>query len=291
MTEKKPLLTVVIPTYNRNDLLARCLDRLAPGQQTLDPTLYEVLVTDDGSAPTSQPMLREKYPWVQWTAGPRRGPAANRNHAIRQVRTEWIALTDDDCVPSLNWLEVFADAIQTAGRTETIEGRTTCDEGFPSPLLQAPVNVEGGNLYTCNLALTKTTFELVGGFDERFPHAIQEDIEFRERLKRAGYKTRFVPEAVIDHPPRMQHLGKSAGLRWEGKALIDTLVSGKPKPGLAWEALVVRGKEVLAAPFRLETLRFAWSVVVEVAVVAWNTPKWMRKYKGFVPHKALPPID
>lgn len=42
------LFSVVIPTCRRNDLLAKCLDRLAPGQQTLSPDQYEVIVTDDG---------------------------------------------------------------------------------------------------------------------------------------------------------------------------------------------------------------------------------------------------
>jgi hypothetical protein len=42
------LITVVIPTCRRPDVLVQCLDRLAPGAQTLPADRYEVIVTDDG---------------------------------------------------------------------------------------------------------------------------------------------------------------------------------------------------------------------------------------------------
>ena len=44
-----PSFSVVIPTCERNDLLARCLERLAPGAQRFSADRYEVIVTDDGT--------------------------------------------------------------------------------------------------------------------------------------------------------------------------------------------------------------------------------------------------
>lgn len=43
-----PELSVIIPTHNRRDLLHRCLEAL--GQQTQDPSTFEVVVVDDGSS-------------------------------------------------------------------------------------------------------------------------------------------------------------------------------------------------------------------------------------------------
>ncbi|MHC5729635.1 MAG: glycosyltransferase family 2 protein, partial [Nostoc sp.] len=68
------LFSVIIPTYHRNDLLAKCLDCLAPGVQTLSAEQYEVIVTDDGSQTTAEEMIRQQYPWAKWVAGPRKGP-------------------------------------------------------------------------------------------------------------------------------------------------------------------------------------------------------------------------
>ena len=80
------MISVVIPTRHRNDPLAECLARLAPGVQTLAADRYEVIVTDDGSAETSADVVRQRFPWARWAAGPRRGPAANRNNGARQAR-------------------------------------------------------------------------------------------------------------------------------------------------------------------------------------------------------------
>ena len=91
-------ISVIIPTCHRNASLAKCLDCLAPGTQTLPPEQYEVIVTDDGSRSTAQQMVQENYPWVLWIAGPCRGPAANRNNGAEAAQGQWLAFTDDDCL-------------------------------------------------------------------------------------------------------------------------------------------------------------------------------------------------
>ncbi len=40
---------VVIPTCRRPDLVVQCLDRLAPGKQTVPADAYHVVVTDDAA--------------------------------------------------------------------------------------------------------------------------------------------------------------------------------------------------------------------------------------------------
>ena len=193
------LISVVIPTRHRNDALAACLDRLAPGTQTLAADQYEVVVTDDGSTTTAEAMIADRFPWARWTAGPRRGPAANRNHGVGQARAAWIAFTDDDCLPDPRWLAAYDEAISKAGPADVLEGRTTCAGGLPSVLYEAPINLNGGLLYSCNMAIPKVTVARVGGFDERFPHTSQEDIEFYQRLRASGHRIRFVPDAIVDH--------------------------------------------------------------------------------------------
>ena len=50
MNDSTPkLISVVIPTRDRNETLARCLDRLAPCAQSLSHDLYEVVVSDDSA--------------------------------------------------------------------------------------------------------------------------------------------------------------------------------------------------------------------------------------------------
>ena len=65
---------MVIPTCRRNDALARCLDQLKDGAQTLPASAYEVIVTDDGpEGANARGLVEKEYAWVRWVAGPRRG--------------------------------------------------------------------------------------------------------------------------------------------------------------------------------------------------------------------------
>lgn len=193
-------ISVVIPTCHRNDLLAKCLDCLAPGVQTLLADQYEVIVTDDGSKSTAEQMVAEQYPWAKWTQGPRRGPASNRNHGAQQGSGEWIAFTDDDCLPDPNWLSSYVQAIKFD--CLVYEGKTIAKKSIPGPFWTSPINTKGGLLWSCNMMLAKSAFDALEGFDEGFPSPHMEDVDFRDRIEERYGKPLFVPDALIDHPPR-----------------------------------------------------------------------------------------
>lgn len=193
--------SVVIPTCNRPAGLRACLARLAPGAQTLANADYEVIVTDD-SAASVEALLRAEFPWTRWTRGPRRGPAANRNHGASLARGEWLAFTDDDCLPDAGWLHAFATAQAAAPAARVWEGRTFSAESNPGPLRFAPVNEHGGKLWSCNLAIVRTEFARLGGFDAGFPHPHLEDVDFHRRIVAAELPVAFCPAAAVEHPPR-----------------------------------------------------------------------------------------
>ncbi len=196
-----PFLSVIIPTCHRNDTLALCLERLAPGSQSLRTSEYEVIVTDDGSRSTAATLVKDRFPWAQWVAGPRRGPAANRNHGAWQARGEWLVFIDDDCLPSPGWLEAIAQAAQMA-KADLVEGRTECPGAADHPLVERVHNQNGGSYWSCNLAVKQAAFSSLGGFDEAFSEAAMEDMEFAWRFQKRGYRAVFEPSALVTHPPR-----------------------------------------------------------------------------------------
>lgn len=197
-----PLFSVIIPTYQRNDLLAKCLHCLEPEIQTLPFEQYEVIVTDDGSEVTAEQLIRESYPWVKWVSGPRKGPAANRNNGAKYASGEWLVFTDDDCLPDPQWLEAYAQARMIQQSYLVFEGRTYVDRPRQSLAETSPINESGGYLWSCNFAIQKQLFESLTGFDERFPHAAMEDVDFRLRLVKSEYKFSFVKTASVCHPWR-----------------------------------------------------------------------------------------
>ena len=203
----RPRFSVVVPTHRRNDLLARCLDRLAPGAQTFPAPGYEVIVADDGpDEENARQFVREHYPWARWVAGPRRGPAANRNRGATEARGDWLVFTDDDCLPTPGWLAGYAarlDDTPDAPAPSVLEGRTTAGAARDyGPFLSVPSNLHGGYLWSCNFAIARPLFGELGGFDENFPFPHLEDVDLRTRLEERGEVFPFVPAAEVEHPPR-----------------------------------------------------------------------------------------
>ena len=184
--------SVIIPTCHRPASLAHCLHGLAGDEA-------EVIVSDDSRDEETRLLIEREFPRVRWLAGPRRGPAANRNCGAHAATGDWLAFIDDDCEPQPGWLAAIADV---TGDADVVEGRTLAPGARDSLLEEHVENLHGGVLWSCNLAVHRAAFEQLGGFDEDFLEAGGEDMEFAWRIARAGLRIRFAPEAPVYHPPR-----------------------------------------------------------------------------------------
>ncbi|MBI5425901.1 MAG: glycosyltransferase family 2 protein [Opitutae bacterium] len=274
------ILSVVIPTCNRPDTLAAALERLAPGAQTLAAADYEVIVTDDSRSTATETLVRTRFPWARWTRGPQRGPAANRNHGARLAGCAWLAFTDDDCLPDAGWLSAFAT--ETGESTiAALEGRTWCGERNMGSLRFAPCNESGGRLWSCNFAIRAETFRALSGFDEGFPFAHLEDVDFHHRLKAAGHGVRFVPAAAVEHPPRAlgpvwrSALAHESSFYFARKHRLPLSRAGM-SPGFFLRA---RLKQWAGSRNASETARFLGRWIAETGVIALLTPVWLWRHR------------
>lgn len=204
------LLSVIIPTCNRNELLGKCLDRLMPGTQTLAAAAYEVIVSDDGAGEGAETFCRQRYPWVRYVRGPRRGPAANRNNGAGIASGDWLVFTDDDCLPDANWLQAYHDAITGHPDCRAFEGAILPDDWqrLKKDLAECPVNTAGGCFWSANIMVERQLFQSMGGFDEQFLIAAQEDQDLQWRIQQQN-SILFVPAAQVVHPVRFKKLWKS----------------------------------------------------------------------------------
>ena len=295
------LLSVIIPTCNRKELLSACLERLAPGkqnglslvdaarslgddrqgsgQESTEPE-YEVIVTDDGTDQVAEQLVQESFPWARWLRGPIKGPAANRNHGASQARGEWLVFTDDDCLPDPVWLQAYVAAIGVDA--DAYEGQTTCRAGLRSPLQTSPVNDSGGYLWSCNMAVRRIVFQTLGGFDTGFPAACNEDVEFRERLLRQGYRFQWVPKAVVDHPPRPQVLGIAMGRRGESQVRLWYARGNKEPMGFGLLAYLFkyRLREIYNLPFGFGSLVWFGSTLVELTYILFHLRTWNARQRN-----------
>lgn len=275
----KPLLSVVIPTYHRNDLLAKCLDRLAPGQQTLSADHYEVIVTDDGRQSTAEAMLQSHYPGVKWVEGPHKGAGANRNQGAAQAQGEWIVFTDDDCLPSPDWLQAYVTAM--ASNHGVYEGFTGCEAGIRSPLMHAPSNRTGGFLWSCNMMVRADVFRELGGFDPVFPYPHMEDVDFRERILAAGYDFPFVEDAIVDHPPRRRPWGDKMGAYQESSFYYfrkkgETQITYK----ILKSATLSRLRAIKHHPPSMDSVLCFFSLLSQLTYILGHVSQWGQKYKN-----------
>ena len=249
------MISVVIPTCRRAEFLKRCLNGFAPEVQGVDGKIYEVIVTDDGGDVNVKGLLSGEYPWVRWVQGPRKGPAANRNNGARYARGEWIAFTDDDCIPGQSWIKEICLAAERES-PDVIEGKTVVPGKKDDLFWHGVENTGGGVYWSCNLTVRKETFQLMGGFDEDFLAAGGEDMEFASRIKKAGIKTVFAEKAIVLHPVRKDTVTGlfrgTFGLRWK------QLYKFKTGQSLPLSANMVSVLGQLAATCSADLLRTTW---------------------------------
>ena len=205
-----PVVSVIIPTYNRAHLLPRALESVLA--QT-DPD-FEILVVDDASTDathgvtTAYDDARIRY----FRQPENRGVAAARNRGLREARGEFVAFldSDDEWFPDKLALQVarFRELGPEAGLIYSgVE--TVRDGGVRS--IETPVFA--GNIYRdmllrnvihgggSNAMIRREIVRHVGYFDEGLP-AI-EDYDYWLRIARR-YLVDFVEEPLIryyDHEP------------------------------------------------------------------------------------------
>jgi len=92
MTTPSPQVSVVVPTFDRRDVLPRALDSVVA--QTYGE--WELIVVDDGSTDGTAEMVEQDYPDVHLVVQENRGVSAARNAGIAAAQGEWIAFLDSD---------------------------------------------------------------------------------------------------------------------------------------------------------------------------------------------------
>ncbi len=198
------MISIVIPTCNRADMLSDCIDKFSYSVQQLNKDAYEVIITDDSSDDKTRLLLEEKYPDIRYVKGPRKGPASNRNNGAGFASGEWIMFIDDDCIPSDKIVKSYLDAIGQNPGIEVFEGLIDADRPKKHLLEESPLNLTGGYMWSCNIMLSKNVFKSLGGFDENFPFAAMEDVDLRVRVQKINKKFVFVKDASVIHPWRFQ---------------------------------------------------------------------------------------
>jgi GT2 family glycosyltransferase len=248
-----PTTVVIIVDWNAGELVTRCLGALA--RQTVRPGT--VMVVDNASAsetwrhvtPGSLPIEMIRLPGNS-------GFAAGTNRGIALVPdAEWVALLNPDAFPEPDWLErlltaaerhpeysFFASCQAMADDPARLDGAGDAygvsgfawRRGRGQPVAGARTEPEEvfGPCAAAALYRRDALVE-VGGLDDSF-FCYFEDVDLAFRLRLAGYRCLYVPDAVVHHVgSATSGRGSDFSVYHGHRNLVWTFVKNMPGPLLA----------------------------------------------------------
>ena len=209
-------INVIIVNWNGRELLTECLESLRG--QVYKP--LDITLVDNGSIDGSVDFVTQTYPEVRTIALQNNtGFSAANNNALKNVRSEYVALLNNDAVAHPMWLKSLVKALEThaeagfaaskmlfydnpenidrAGDAYTIAGAGLLSgRGKPASYFNKEEWIFGAS---AGAALYRTEMlSDIGFFDEDF-FLLYEDVDLSFRAQLKGYKCLYVPEAVVYH--------------------------------------------------------------------------------------------
>jgi GT2 family glycosyltransferase len=176
---------------------------------------------DNGSTDGSVDQIQKKYPDIKLIClSENLGFAAANNLGAREAQGQWLCLLNNDAFPEPDWLEnlvkatdeypefiAFGSKMISAENTKILDGigdvyhisGLAWRMGYNHPVDTAPS--EPKEIFSPNAAAVlyrRDAFLLVGGFSEYF-YMYHEDVDLGFRLRLRGYRSLYVPDAVVFH--------------------------------------------------------------------------------------------
>lgn len=291
-------VAVAIVSWNTRDLLRACLESLAPDASA---GRAEVWVVDNGSTDGSADLVRERYRWVRLVSDAGNlgfGPAVNVVAA--RTTSPWIAPANADVELTPGALAELLAAGERHPEAGILAPRLLLPDGsvqhsvyrFPGVAFTALFNLGLARLIPglgdrlllegrwdprraravdwavgAFLLVRRSAWDAAGGFDER-QWMYAEDLDLGWRARRAGWSTRYIPDAVVRHHRSAsvtQMWGEELEPRWQRSTYVWML----RRQG------VVRTRVVALVNFSGAAIRYV--VLTPAAVAAPGRWRWRRE--------------
>ena len=201
---KKPLLSVVIASYNSEKTIEKCLRALVNQKNTKD---FEIIVVDSSSDGTAQ-LVEKSFPKVNlYKLSEKKFPGGARNYGISQAKGDILAFTDTDCIVDKNWIDEIIEAHKVYPEHPAIGGAIDngnqedyvgwgayfCEFSQWMPKVSKSLMVE---IPTCCLSVKRWAFDKYGPFLDK---GYCSDTAFNWRLGNDGHKPLLIPSVKISH--------------------------------------------------------------------------------------------
>jgi GT2 family glycosyltransferase len=294
------MIDIIIPNYNGAALLPTCLDALR--RQTRQD--FYVVVVDDGSTDESRELLARFYPEAQVIALPQnRGLAAAVNTAFEATGGEYVVLLNNDTEVAPRWLEhligalerypeyAFAasklmlfhqrDHIHSAGDYYRADGVPGNRGVWQRDSARYNVMEEVFGPCAGAAAYRRSALEMLAEDGQVLDEDLVmycEDVDLNIRARLRGFRTIYVPRAIVYHRLSATGAGMLASY-YCGRNFI--LVWAKNMPGaLVWRFLPALLRSQIG--FTFESLRHVREEAARArlrgqAASLWSLPRFLRK--------------
>lgn len=202
-----PLVSVVIPAFNRAHTLQRSIDSVL--NQTY--RCVEVIIVDDGSTDGTQEVLRSYGGKIRWLFQRNSGPSSARNSGIREAKGEYVAFLDSDDAWAPTKIErqigllrrcssdVVCCLCNTLFTGQAYSGKTAFEIAMIFPSREESIWINTTEVLITRFVLfnqaavvKRDVLRSLGGFDEKL--RLMEDYDLALRLSVIG------PWAIIQAP-------------------------------------------------------------------------------------------
>lgn len=201
------VISVIIPVYNDQEGLDRCLEAL--GSQIVSSSDFEVIVVDNNSNPAM--VIAENHPFgTEIILCEKPGSYAARNAGMETANGDLLAFLDADCIPDKNWLKNGIKAIQSVSNHTLAGGEVLLTQSTNPTAVELYQRITGfGQKHniqhksfaaTANLFIKPEDAIAVGKFNEELLSG--GDLEWCWRAKEKGIDLIYVPDALVTTSPR-----------------------------------------------------------------------------------------
>lgn len=236
MSPFSPLVSIIIVTYNNGQDIKNCLNSIL--RQTEIP--FEIILIDNSSSDTTVQVIQKEFPKVKlFVNSTNLGYAQANNQGINQSQRKYILLLNPDTQLTNNALAKMVQFMELNPQYSALAPKLLNPDGSVQTSLREFPGYEilfweitglsrifphhkrfsrwrmvdfdynktaevDQPMASC-LLIRKEVFEKIGQFDEKFPIFFN-DVDYSQRMKQAGFKTVYFPDAEVYH-----HRGASTG--------------------------------------------------------------------------------
>jgi len=218
--KKQPVdvkVSILIVNYNGLKDILRCI----PSLLAQDYDDYEIVIVDNASNDGSADQITEQYPDIKLIRAEKNlGFGGGNNLAAKHAQGQYLAFLNPDTTVEPDWLPKMVHTLESHPEAGVATAKIlVMDEPHPINTTGNYMHITGlgylrgwqepadryndaGEIFAMSGAafmMPRPLFEEIGGFDEIFYPAYVEDIDLSWRVWMAGYRVRYVPDAVVYH--------------------------------------------------------------------------------------------